>query len=231
MTSWTPCRPGAARTVAERVASGASGVGRFSVLRYTPRPSAAQRMGRASAEAGAQGAGWVPGVQVLRRIAAQPSAEAAADALLATRPRDERDRLLWVGAAALAGGDVRARPGEAVGLGSLCETPGGERRHLPLLDFSCPVGPEHEAFVRVGVERLGQSRGLLVESGNSYHYYGLDPVPEAEWRAFMTEALLLAPYVDARYVAHRLLGGVGVLRLGAGPGKPTPPRPIAVLGE
>lgn len=227
MSSWVPAAMG--QSAAELIASLGRHIPqlrRVSFLRYDVRPPASKRLPGV-----AVGEDWVPGLDILARVRHAADPEGAVRTLLAAGDRDEVSRLEWVDVQAVKTLRAPALEGQAVGLSSLCEFEDGQPRHLPLLDFACPKGSEHEHFVRAAAVGLGLQRGALVDSGASYHLYGFEPLTEVQWRDFMARSLLLAPYVDARYVAHRLLGGVGVLRVGAAPGKDTEPTVIAYLGD
>ena len=84
-----------------------------------------------------------------------------------------------------------------------------------MLDFRCPHSPQAIIFLKNAMLALGQRKGVLVESPRSYHYYGLELIPEEELNKFLGHALLIAPIVDGRYIAHRLTDGACRLRIGA----------------
>jgi hypothetical protein len=94
-------------------------------------------------------------------------------------------------------------------------------RHLPMLDFSCPVSESNTAAVKAMMQKITRHPGLIVTSGRSYHYYGMTVLDVRAWIEFLARALLLAPYTDSRYIAHRLLDGQCRLRLFA-PGRLVP---------
>ena len=99
----------------------------------------------------------------------------------------------------------------------------GAFRHLPLLDFRHPVTDEaSDAFV-TAMQRLGESDGALLASTRSYHYYGFVPRDLEGWRRFMSQALLLSPLVDARFVGHCLIDDLACLRLDPFPTHPNEP--------
>src|SRR5207237_220139 len=102
-------------------------------------------------------------------------------------------------------------------------------KHIPMMDFRCEPSVRGQQIVLSSMKRLGQRAGLVLESGQSYHYYGFDLMDECEWRDFMYRALLLTPFVDARYVGHRLLAGRARLRISATRSKPAVPRVVAHL--
>lgn len=106
---------------------------------------------------------------------------------------------------------------------SVCRLRDNSVAHVPLMDFRCPPGEENFKRVRLSLRAVGQS-GAVLTSGRSYHFYGLAPLGHEEWVRFMARSLLLAPLTDARYIAHRLIAGTGVLRLTASEAKLTVPR-------
>jgi hypothetical protein len=83
----------------------------------------------------------------------------------------------------------------------------GEIMQLPMLDFLCACSEENAQAIRRFLAAAGQGEGILVESGNSYHFYGTFLLSVKEWVAFMARSLLFGPVVDVRYVGHRLLDG------------------------
>jgi hypothetical protein len=98
-----------------------------------------------------------------------------------------------------------------------------------MLDFRCDAETTPIDEVLFLLRALGESHGIVLSSGRSFHYYGLRLLPERAWMAFTSRALLAAPIVDARYVAHRLLEGMATLRLTASENKPAVPKVVAIL--
>lgn len=103
--------------------------------------------------------------------------------------------------------------------------------HIPMMDFRCEPSDRSLEFVVKAMRKLGQRKGIVLESGRSYHYYGFELLDEEEWRDFMHRSLLLTPFVDPRYIGHRLLAGTARLRITASRGKPAVPRVVADLSE
>jgi hypothetical protein len=99
--------------------------------------------------------------------------------------------------------------------------------HLPLLDFSLIPSTKNVALVQEAARALMLPHAIVLESGRSYHVYGLSLLSHDDWVNFLTRALLLAPMVDVRYIAHRLLAGHAVLRINATSAKPMEPRVVA----
>ena len=89
----------------------------------------------------------------------------------------------------------------------------GTVAQLPLLDFRCAVSPANQEAIALAMKSMGQHRGALLESGRSYHFYGYDPLEPGEWVRFMSRAILLAPLIDVRYLAHCLIEGLACLRV------------------
>lgn len=81
------------------------------------------------------------------------------------------------------------------------------RWHIPMLDLRCPTTEGNSRAVLKILEILGHKRGILAESGRSYHFYGTKLLSNSEWRSFMGKALLFSPVTDPRYIAHRLIDG------------------------
>jgi hypothetical protein len=105
----------------------------------------------------------------------------------------------------------------------------GSEAHLPLLDFHCEVANENAIAIVDAMKFLGQTQGAVVESGNSYHYYGFEPLTLEEWRHFMTYCILLSPLIDTRYIAHCLLEDMACLRIDARPNQDNEPFIVAFL--
>lgn len=106
---------------------------------------------------------------------------------------------------------------------SLVEVDKSDYKHLPLLDFHCPESDENDRLVAEACKLLFRSSVFVLSSGESYHAVGSNIVDEAEFRMFLGRALLLAPIVDARYVAHQLMEGACALRLSCSAEKPKKP--------
>ena len=118
---------------------------------------------------------------------------------------------------ALEAATAGLRPGRILALRSLCV--GGSAapdRHLQMLDFRLPVNDASERIVEATVRAMGL-HGWLLSSGRSYHFLGSRTLasPE-ELMAFLGRALLFAPIVDGRWVAHQMIEGQCALRVSSG---------------
>lgn len=119
--------------------------------------------------------------------------------------------------------------GWVLALCSRSEMLDGSRGHIPMLDFRCAPSPMNLERTRVALKQLGQTRGVILESGRSYHFYGFEVQDDSQWTQFMARSLLLAPFVDTRFVAHRLIEGTSVLRISSSERKPRVPFVVEIL--
>jgi hypothetical protein len=145
---------------------------------------------------------------------------------------NERDFILHDAKLSVATIDGIAKtldPGFVLALDSRVDQGHGRHAHIPMIDFRCSPSPRSLEAVREALQAVGEARGVLLASGRSYHYYGLRLATDDEWRVFLARCLLLAPLVDVRYVAHRLIDGFSRLRITAAVRKPVVPRVVAVL--
>src|SRR5579862_5673165 len=104
-------------------------------------------------------------------------------------------------------------PGNAIGLTSIVETTSGDSRHIPMMDLKCDVSRFNQGAVASLFKSIGELHGALLQSGQSYHYYGARLADEKQWRIFLGQCLLFSPVVDSRYIGHRLIDGYCVLRV------------------
>jgi hypothetical protein len=120
---------------------------------------------------------------------------------------------------------------EALALYSMCRDSARKVWHIPMMDFRIESGRDigQLRLLKDCLRRLGQTDGVLLDSGQSYHYYGFGRLSQPEWTRFMTACMLLEPLVDVRYIAHRLLAGKAALRLNGTPQKKTVPKVVACL--
>jgi hypothetical protein len=105
----------------------------------------------------------------------------------------------------------------------------GSKSHLPMVDFHTAASDLNKPLVIDVVERLFPGGAVLLDSGESYHAYGLGLLSEPEFVSFLGEALLFAPIVDRTYLAHQLIERRCSLRLTAGGGKSRVPRVVSVI--
>jgi hypothetical protein len=95
--------------------------------------------------------------------------------------------------------------------------------HIPMLDFRVRPSPENERLTIDILNRLSYD-GTLLNSGNSYHFYGRDLFSSyTKLVRFLGEASLFAPFVDQRWIAHQLIEGACALRISPGKNFGSPP--------
>jgi len=109
----------------------------------------------------------------------------------------------------------RVTDGNIAVISSRVKLHNGMEAHLPLLDFSLPPSSANDTIVERIVVRLSQG-GYLLDSGNSYHFYGNRLLDDSGYRKFLGAALLFSPLVDHRWIAHQLVEGAGALRISSG---------------
>lgn len=90
--------------------------------------------------------------------------------------------------------------------------------HIPLLDLDIPVDENGIEKIREISLGLGIKHAAILNSGRSYHFWGLELLSEEEWRKFMYRALLLDK-IDRRWIGHRLIDGQANLRISEKGGK------------
>jgi hypothetical protein len=111
---------------------------------------------------------------------------------------------------------------------NLAEWYSPRRYHIPMMDFRCPKGLENLSRIKELLKAIGEEEGLILDSGRSYHYYGINPMSEKEWLAFLGSCLL-SGLVDERYIGHRLKDRCGILRISACPLRPKIPTVVSIL--
>jgi len=105
----------------------------------------------------------------------------------------------------------------------------GEERHIPLLDLHCPASEQNEELGALAVELMDVGGGFLLQSGESYHFYGKELLDGRALVRFLGQALLLAPVIDRAWIAHQLIEGACALRISnkpSGSGEPVVVRAI-----
>jgi hypothetical protein len=120
-------------------------------------------------------------------------------------------------------------PHQLIGVVSRVRLAEGGSAHIPMMDFACPRSPTHLEALTTLLKRIWHGTGFLLESGKSYHYYGVDLLSDQQWRAFLGKSLLMFGYVDDRYIGHQLIEDHCVLRLSAGRLKANVPKVVAQL--
>ena len=119
--------------------------------------------------------------------------------------------------------------GEVLALCSKVKLRDGSSGHIPMMDFRCKPGAPNLEGTVVALREAHDGDGAILNSGRSYHFYGFSVLDGEAWLRFLARSLLLAPFTDARYIAHRLLDGLCALRISASKEKPIVPFVEALL--
>ena len=115
----------------------------------------------------------------------------------------------------------------ALALDSKCIFQDASFKYIPMMDFKPPPNANNLQLLEEFLERI-ECKGIIVDSGASYHFYGLDFFAYAQWIEFMGKCLL-APWSDSRWIGHSLIAGGGDLRISATELKPKLPSVCAIL--
>lgn len=100
-------------------------------------------------------------------------------------------------------------------------------RNIPLMDFRCRPSKENLIHVKNLLREKGEQQGVILDSGRSYHYYGLRTLWPSEWREWIKNWYWTL--ADNFYIAHALLDGNNWLRLTGGITKPETPVVVDVI--
>lgn len=101
-------------------------------------------------------------------------------------------------------------------LASTCTLRDGTEAHIPMMDFRLKPPAGQEAIVTM-MKSISPAGGAVLETENSYHFYGVELLDSKEWLAFIGKSLLFQGITDDRFIGHRLQEGFCVLRLTCGP--------------
>jgi hypothetical protein len=101
-------------------------------------------------------------------------------------------------------------------IASKCTLRNGCKAHIPMMDFALK-SPEGREAVVATMKGISPSGGIVLQTENSYHFYGTELLNPNQWLEFLGKSLLFQGVIDPRYIGHRLKEGFGVLRLSRGP--------------
>ncbi len=122
------------------------------------------------------------------------------------------------------------RPDENLGITSLVKLADEKIRHIPMIDFRCPCSSENLRQIREALFRLEQKRGFVLESGQSYHYYGIDLMDVHRWVNFMEQCKEIE-IIGEIWPTFQLDDGYATLRIAASSVKPYKPKVIGRIGN
>ena len=108
----------------------------------------------------------------------------------------------------------------------------GEQKffHFPLIDFRCENSTQNLERLRDFLREINQKRGVILFSGVSYHYYGLEPLSELDWGVFLGQCLL-SGLVDHFYIGHQMVDKCSILRITQSNQYPEVPTVVSVLNQ
>lgn len=130
------------------------------------------------------------------------------------------------------------RPDEELALSSRVRR-GAKELHLPMVDFLRPMSAIEAS---VWTQRLATKQRCgfyLVNSGRSFHGYGLRLLPRSEWYDYLSDLLLLerqppplqSNLIDHRWVGHSLRQRFSALRLTDNTGRLLRPTVVGQVSE
>ncbi len=90
----------------------------------------------------------------------------------------------------------------------------GSIRHLPMLDFHIPVSDNNIPIIYKVCKCLELPNGYILNSGESYHYIGMNPIEWETLYSILCKALLYSPIIDKAWISHQLIEKSCSLRIG-----------------
>jgi hypothetical protein len=103
--------------------------------------------------------------------------------------------------------------------------------HLQMLDFRIRPSDENERLATDILKRVGVN-GILLNSGNSYHFYGYHLMKsDTELANFLGKVSLFAPFIDQRWVAHQMIEGACALRISKGKSFTKSPLLVRIISD
>lgn len=105
------------------------------------------------------------------------------------------------------------KEGFVVAVSSRVRLKNGMFSHIPMMDFKCDPTAQNIQLAKKAFREIGQTSGILLNSGRSFHFYGHSLMSEEEWRLFLGHSLLLTDFVDSRYIGHALMNNECRLRV------------------
>lgn len=90
----------------------------------------------------------------------------------------------------------------------------GEIKHVLMLDFHIPVSTPNLAVVKSVLKRLGLTKGMIINSGESFHAISSYYVDEEILIKTLQRALFFSPIIDKLWVAHQMINKSCSLRIG-----------------
>jgi hypothetical protein len=123
----------------------------------------------------------------------------------------------------------RLEPNEMLAISSEVICISGEPKHIPLLDLHCRPTPSNLELVLQVCKRIVQSEGVVLDSGNSYHFIGTGLMTFEERIHFLGRALLFSPIADGRWIGHQLQEPISALRISRKTESQGPPSVVGIV--
>lgn len=121
------------------------------------------------------------------------------------------------------------KPRDSLFVSSRASLADGRCVHFPMMDFACYDTPQDLRKAVFALSALRLAPGVLLRSGNSFHFYGFSTLSPVQWVQFLGTCLLLVPICDARYIGHRLIDGACTLRISFGPERRNEPTVASIV--
>jgi hypothetical protein len=107
---------------------------------------------------------------------------------------------------------VASVKGDLLAINSEVRMSNGSFLHIPMLDLKLRSKRSNDALARECVSALGV-RGVLLDSGRSYHFIGTELVSSEEMLDLLAKFILLHPISDKAWAVHQILERSASLRI------------------
>jgi len=121
-------------------------------------------------------------------------------------------------------------PAEHLGFTSFVKKHDGFIGHIPMIDFNCSYSIENILKIEKTLSLLEQRKGFLLESGKSYHFYGIDLLSVEGWVDFMKRCAE-QDIIGKHWPSFQLQRGYSTLRISTSTQKPHLPKVVVKIGD
>lgn len=97
---------------------------------------------------------------------------------------------------------------------SLVKLKNGDKKHILMLDFHIPIADINLPVVKSVLRRLEFTKGMIINSGESFHAISTYFVDEEIMINTLQKALFFSPIIDRLWVAHQMINKSCSLRIG-----------------
>jgi hypothetical protein len=84
--------------------------------------------------------------------------------------------------------------------------------HIPMLDFDLTSAPKNLGIIE-NILRVLKQRGMILNSGKSYHFIGYNLISENELLDLLAKFILVHPISDKAWTAHQIIERSASLRI------------------